>query len=95
MNYHFLEERSKQKNYKNMEHELKILPQYFDEVWKGNKPFELRKDDRDYKVGDTLRLLEFENEAYTGRECNGVITYILRNAEQYGLKEGYVILGML
>ena len=68
-----------------MEHELKILPQYFEEVWNENKTFELRKDDRDYKIGDTIRLLEFDY---------GTILYILRDADQYGLKEGFVILAM-
>ena len=77
-----------------MIHELKILPQYFEEVWDGNKNFELRKDDRDYKVGDSLRLLEFDYGTYTGRECNREIKYILRNADQYGLKEGFVILAI-
>ena len=77
-----------------MEHELKILPQYFEEVWNENKTFELRKDDRYYKIGDTLRLLEFDYGTYTGRECNRTILYILRDADQYGLKEGFVILAM-
>ena len=77
-----------------MEHELKILPQYFEEVWNENKTFELRKDDRDYKVGDTLRLLEFDYGTYTGRECNRTILYILKDADQYGLKESFVILAM-
>lgn len=77
-----------------MEHELKILPQYFEEVWNKNKTFELRKDDRDYKIGDTLRLLEFDYGTYTGRICNRKILYILRDSDQYGLKEGFVILGM-
>ena len=77
-----------------MKHELKILPQYFEEVWNGNKTFELRKDDRDYKIGDTLRLLEFDYGTYTGRECNRTILYILRDADQYGLKEDFVILAI-
>jgi len=77
-----------------MEHELKIPPQYFEEVWNETKTFELREDDRNYKVGDTLRLLEFDYGTYTGRECNRTISYILRNVEQYGLKKGFVILAM-
>ncbi len=77
-----------------MEHELKILPQYFEEVLKENKTFELRKDDRNYKVGDTLRLMEFDYGTYTGRECNRTILYILKDVEKYGLKEGFVILAM-
>lgn len=35
-----------------MIHELKILPEYYEEVKCGNKNFELRKNDRDYKVYD-------------------------------------------
>ena len=77
-----------------MTHELKTLPQYFWEVWNGNKTFEIRKDDRDYKVGDKLRLLEFNYVKLTGCECNREITYVLRDCEKYGLKKGFVILGM-
>ena len=73
-------------------HELKILPNYFIEVWMGRKNFELRLDDRDYKVGDNLRLLEYHKGEYTGYECNREIEYILRDCPEYGLKEGYVIL---
>jgi hypothetical protein len=78
-----------------MEHKLKTLPEYFWEVWKENKTFELRKHDRDYKVGDTLRLMEWNYVKYTGRECNRTIKYILRDCEKYGLKKGFVILAIM
>lgn len=75
-------------------HELKILPEYFNEVISHNKQFELRKDDRDYKVGDYILLKEYENGEYTGRESGCLkITYILRNCPEYGLMDGYCILG--
>jgi hypothetical protein len=77
-----------------MEHKLKVLPQYFEEVWNENKTFELRENDRNYKVGDTLRLLEFDYGTYTGRECSRLIKYILIDCEQYGLKDGFVILAI-
>jgi hypothetical protein len=77
-----------------MKHKLKILPQYFNEVLNENKTFELRKDDRDYKVGDVIILLEFDCGIHTGRKCNRTILYILRDVEQYGLKEGFVILAI-
>jgi len=87
-----------------MEHELKILPQYFKSVKDGSKPFEIRKNDRDYKVGDTLILKEYDLEnmihvpggiigGYTGQEITKEITYILEGG-QYGLEEGYCILGL-
>jgi len=77
-----------------MEHELKILPEYFNEVRKGSKTFEIRKNNRDYKVGDSLKLLEFDGDKYTGEEVSRTITYILKDCEQYGLKDGFVILAM-
>lgn len=77
-------------------HELKILPQYFNEVVSGNKQFELRKDNRDYQIGDLLLLKEYlaDKDEYTGRESNLYkITYILRNVPEYGLMDGYCIIG--
>jgi len=76
-----------------MTHELKILPEYFNDSLRMKK-FELRKDDRDYKVGDTLILKEYDNGSFTGAEVGYTITYILRDVPQYGLKEGYAILGL-
>jgi ASC-1-like (ASCH) protein len=66
-----------------MTHELKTLPQYFEEVWKGNKTFEVRKNDRNFKVGDEVLLKEYLpfDDEYTGRKVLGMITYILQNFE--------------
>ncbi len=75
-------------------HELKILPQYFQAVWSGIKTFELRKDDRDYQRGDILVLREWDGEKYTGSAICVKVTYILQNAEKYGLKDGYIIMGI-
>jgi hypothetical protein len=75
-------------------HELKILPQFFQAVWDGIKTFELRKDDRDYQRGDILVLREWDGEKYTGSAICVKVTYILQNAEKYGLKDGYVIMGI-
>lgn len=78
-----------------MIHELKISPKYFEDVRNGMKRFELRRDDRDFKVGDLITLKEYENGSYTGREIKNMpIVYILRNAQEYGLKAGYCILGL-
>ncbi len=75
-------------------HELKIIPKYFEDVKSGKKNFEIRKDDRDYKVGDLITLKEYENGQYTGREIKNLpIIYILRGATKYGLMDGYCILG--
>ena len=75
-------------------HVLKIQPKYFTEVLHGKKNFELRKDDRNYQVGELVTLLEYENGEYTGKEIKNIpIRYILRDCPEYGLKEGYCILG--
>lgn len=74
--------------------EKKILPEYFDAVCSGAKTFELRKDDSDYEVGDILILREWDNEKYTGNVIAREITYILRECKEYGLSDGFCILGL-
>ena len=77
-----------------MTHELKLLPQYYKEVLNGNKNFELRKDDRDYKLNDLLLLKEWDGSEYTGKNVYKSVNYILRDCPDYGLKKGFVILGI-
>jgi len=88
-----------------MEHKLKILPEYFKAVVEGNKTFEIRKNDRDYKVGDTLILKEWyighKNyiddieicSDFTGEQIVKEISYVLEGG-QYGLGIDYCILGL-
>lgn len=66
---------------------LKILPQYFEEVVKGNKKAELRLNDRDFKVGDIYELEEYDGKTYTGRSVIVRITHILEGFE--GLAKGW------
>ena len=74
-------------------HELKILPEYYIEVIEGRKRFELRKDDRNFIVGDLIRLCEFDGTKFTGRDTLYEIIYKL-NGGQYGLEKGYCILSI-
>lgn len=71
----------------------KILPKYFVEVVERNKNFELRKDDDDIQVGDKLILSEWNGNCYTGKSVTRTVKYILRNVPEYGLQEGYCIIG--
>ncbi|HJF32801.1 MAG TPA: DUF3850 domain-containing protein [Sporosarcina psychrophila] len=57
-------------------HQLKILPEYFNAVRLGVKTFEIRKNDRDYQVGDSLFLKEYEDGAFTGNALYARVTYI-------------------
>ena len=77
-----------------MIHELKTIQPYFDDVVNGVKTFEVRKHDRDFKVGDELILREYnlESNTYSGKNVHMEITYIL-DSENY-CKEGYVVLGI-
>jgi len=76
-----------------MTHELKVLPKYYKEILSGRKTFELRKNDRNYMVGDIVELKEWDGK-YTGHHTKREITYILADAKEYGLADGYCILGL-
>lgn len=74
-------------------HELKTLTGYFLALIGDRKTFEVRKKDRDYKVGDVLILKEWsQDKGYTGYEARRKISYILDNTDY--CKEGFVILGI-
>ena len=47
-----------------MTHELKTWPEFFIETRGGRKKFELRKNDRDFRVGDQLLLKEWDPKVY-------------------------------
>ncbi len=71
----------------------KILPQYFEAVIRDKKQFELRKDEDNIQEGDILILREWDGEKYTGMYVQRTVSYVLRNVPQYGLAEGYCIIG--
>lgn len=73
-------------------HYLKTLPEYYVAVCEGKKTFEVRFNDRDYKVGDLLHLQEFYDGEYTGRELIKEISYIL-DSSLYCIP-GYVIIAI-
>jgi hypothetical protein len=75
-------------------HELKTWPEFFEHVLDGLKPFEVRKMDRLFASGDTVRLREWNGDGYTGRVVDRTITYVLRNGEAFGLRPGYTVLGL-
>lgn len=77
-----------------MTHALKTWKEFFEVQENGEKLFELRKDDRPYKSGDKFLSQEYDSRKneYTGRETIYIISYVLRNAEFFGLKNGYCIL---
>ncbi|WP_449600348.1 ASCH/PUA domain-containing protein [Paenibacillus sp. Marseille-Q9583] len=77
-----------------MIHELKLVQPFYNAVEERRKTFEVRKNDRDFNVGDYLNLAEYDPEAqrHTGQGISRKITYILDDPTY--VKEGYVILGI-
>jgi hypothetical protein len=88
-----------------MEHILKTLPEYFAAVEDGSKTFELRKNDRDFRVGDTLLLMECKPKRLfpfsslmgkcrcTGKSIKVKVTYILEGGV-FSLPIGMVIMAI-
>lgn len=82
-------------------HKLKTDPDVFQATWDGNKNFEIRLNDRDFKVGHELDLLETKYTGeemkqgkpleYTGRTLGVEVSYILEGPI-YGLADGWVIM---
>lgn len=73
----------------------KIRPKFFGEILRGNKTFELRKeDDVQYEEGDILILKEIETtiDFYTGRFAISRIGFVLRHFE--GLADDYAIISL-
>jgi len=77
------------------EHVLKIELSFFEPILDGRKTFELRKNDRDYKVNDTLVLCEYSitKNHFTGRSVKATVTYVLPGGFN-GLDSEYCILGI-
>lgn len=74
-------------------HVLKLYSMYFSSVKDDSKPFEVRYNDRNYKVGDWLLLREVNDlGSFTRFSIMRQVTYILDDPAY--CKEGYVILGL-
>jgi hypothetical protein len=81
-------------------HRLKTWPSFFEAIISGKKKFELRKNDRDFAVGDTIVLCEFdpakdvtlEGWKFTGREVPATITFIVQGV--FGLPENLCVMSI-
>lgn len=79
-----------------MIHELKVDRKYFISIAQGKKTFEVRKNDRDFQIGDFLALNETEKTPggvnYTGDAVLAIVKYILDTPDY--CKDGFVIMGI-
>lgn len=83
-----------------MEHDLKTWPAFFPALLNGKKTFEVRRNDRDFRVEDILILREWDPtiEDYTGRVVRRVVTYLARAEDLSrmgsGLREGFCVMAI-
>jgi hypothetical protein len=77
-----------------MNHELTTLAHYYEKVISQQKTFEIRFNDRDFKVGDTLLLREHTSKCYTGRKIRMRVTYLLDSSDFPGVSPGYVCMSI-
>lgn len=77
-------------------HHLKTRVVFFEAILSGAKNFEIRYNDRDFKVGDGLILQEWDDRnpmeegRYTSREAQRTITYMT----DFQQRPGYVVMGI-
>lgn len=76
-------------------HYLKTWPQFFRAVARGDKRFEVRKDDRAYQAGDVLVLQEYDPERreYVGPRVRVPVTFVLCGRE-FGVEPGFVVMSL-
>ena len=76
-------------------HELKVHIEYFNHLKSGIKDFEVRRNDRDYKLGDELLLKEYNpvTQSLTGNFIHRLVVYILEGG-QFGVQKGYIVMGL-
>ena len=77
-------------------HKLKTLRPYFIALIQGKKTFEVRKNDRNFKVGDILSLEEWDEkkQKFTGQFTRYKIGYILKGG-QFGIDSDYVVMSLI
>lgn len=73
-------------------HKLKTIQPYYDASESGLKTFEIRKNDRNFKLGDVLVLYEWTGSSATGRRHIKQVTFIL--SDKPWLPEGYVCMAL-
>ena len=86
------------------EHKLKCWPSYFEAIERGDKNFEVRRDDRGFQRGDTLILQKFDPEKHKYEmdgftfsakpiELRRTILYVLTGG-QFGIQSGHVVMAL-
>lgn len=77
-----------------MEHYLKIERPFADAICDGRKRFELRRNDRGYNAGDTIRFRCMELGEEIVHTINDRVYRIVYCLNGYGLREAYIAFGI-
>ena len=72
-------------------HNLKILQEYADAKVKGIKPFEIRKNDRDYQVGDLIRYTVIDNNGNIVKHKLSETMWEILYITDYAQKDEYIV----
>lgn len=77
-------------------HYVKTWPEFYQEVKSGRKGFEVRKNNRDFREGDTIVLQEWDKdtEQYSGDESTFDISYVLYGPG-FGIEKGYCVMQLV
>ena len=81
-----------------MEHKLHLLKtwtEFFNAIQRGEKTFEVRKNDRDFKPGDIVELQEWNpaTHQYSGRSLTFTIGFIVDS--DFGLQSGFCAFSLI
>jgi len=72
-------------------HYIKCEANYYQAIERGEKKFEVRKNDRDYRLFDSVFLEESANGVKTGRFTGRLVIRYILYGPAFGLPEGYCI----
>jgi hypothetical protein len=75
-------------------HHLKTIQPWFDYALSGRKTFEVRKNDRDFTVGDIIILHEYDPHRPSEREIGMSVKVILDHEDVKGIQPGYCVMGV-
>ena len=86
------------------EHILKTWADYWDAIDRGEKTFQVRRDDRGFQKGDVLILRRLKKTVSLGwvedrdgdnrpKDLRRKVTYILTGG-QFGIEPGYVVMSL-
>jgi len=78
-----------------VKHTIKLSDKYYQRVISGQKTFEIRKNDRDYQVGDTLLMFDpdVNLDMYSDMPSNYIHAKIVYMTTEFQ-QEGYCVLGI-